>query len=160
MVVVDWPFYPLNFHEIWFDFIEKSYLNWSLLVVTKRIPSFENNSKNILWTKRKKWTKFSISGHCVCHGLRTPNEGINQNNLKFWADVADKICFSRTYKFGIGIWFSAVQWRRRFHHRAYVKFNLIVKRSYLQLSIHIFTSGVDKHFKFPLLYFDFPSFSG
>ena len=23
------------------------------------------------------------------HGLRTPNEGINQRNLKFWADVAD-----------------------------------------------------------------------
>jgi hypothetical protein len=25
------------------------------------------------------------------HGLRTPNEGINQRNLKNWADVADKI---------------------------------------------------------------------
>ena len=37
------------------------------------------------------------------HGLRTPNEGINQRNLKFWADVADKICFGRTSKFGIGI---------------------------------------------------------
>ena len=37
------------------------------------------------------------------HGLRTPNEGINQRNLKFLADVADKICFGRTYKFGIGI---------------------------------------------------------
>ena len=24
------------------------------------------------------------------HGLRTPNEGINQRNLKIWADVADK----------------------------------------------------------------------
>ena len=45
------------------------------------------------------------------HGLRTPNEGIIQGNLKCWADVADKICFGRTYKFGIGIWFSAVQWR-------------------------------------------------
>ena len=53
------------------------------------------------------------------HGLRTPNEGTNQRNLKFWADVADKICFGRTYKFGIGIWFSAVQWRR-FPHRASV----------------------------------------
>ena len=30
------------------------------------------------------------------HGLRTPNEGINQRNLKFWANVADKICFGRT----------------------------------------------------------------
>ena len=37
------------------------------------------------------------------HGLRTPNEGINQRYLKNWADVADKICFSRTYQFGIGI---------------------------------------------------------
>ena len=32
------------------------------------------------------------------HGLRTPNEGINQRNLKFWADVADKIGFGRTYR--------------------------------------------------------------
>ena len=31
------------------------------------------------------------------HGLRTPNEGINQRNLKFWANVADKICFGSTY---------------------------------------------------------------
>ena len=30
------------------------------------------------------------------HGLRTPNEGINQRYLKFWADVAEKICFGRT----------------------------------------------------------------
>ena len=37
------------------------------------------------------------------YALRTPDEYINQRNLKFWADVADKICFSRTYKFGIGV---------------------------------------------------------
>ena len=43
------------------------------------------------------------------HGLRTPNEGINQRYLKNWAEEADKICFGRTYKFGIGIEFSAVQ---------------------------------------------------
>ena len=30
------------------------------------------------------------------HGLRTPNEGKNQRNLKIWADVADKICFGRS----------------------------------------------------------------
>ena len=30
------------------------------------------------------------------HGLWTPNEGMNQRNLIFWADVADKICFGRT----------------------------------------------------------------
>ena len=34
------------------------------------------------------------------HGLRTPNEGINQRYLKNWADVADKICFGRTLNFG------------------------------------------------------------
>ena len=31
-----------------------------------------------------------------CHGLRTPNEGINQRYLKNWADVADKICCRHT----------------------------------------------------------------
>ena len=30
------------------------------------------------------------------HRLRIPNEGINQRNLKIWADVADKIFFGRT----------------------------------------------------------------
>ena len=30
------------------------------------------------------------------HGLRTPNEGINQKYLKNWADAADKICSGRT----------------------------------------------------------------
>ena len=29
------------------------------------------------------------------HGLRTPNEDVNQRYLKNWADVADKICFGR-----------------------------------------------------------------
>ena len=32
----------------------------------------------------------------TAHGLRTPNEGINQRYLKNWAEVADKICFDRT----------------------------------------------------------------
>ena len=45
----------------------------------------------------------------IAHRLQTPNERINQRNLKFWDNVADKICFGRTYKFGIGILFSAVQ---------------------------------------------------
>ena len=31
----------------------------------------------------------------IGHGLRTPNEGINQRYLKNWAKVADKICFGR-----------------------------------------------------------------
>ena len=29
----------------------------------------------------------------INHGLRTPNEGINQ---RIWANTADKICFGRT----------------------------------------------------------------
>ena len=45
------------------------------------------------------------------HGLRTPNEGINQRYLKNWADVADKICCRHTKKVGSGSEFSAVQWR-------------------------------------------------
>ena len=47
--------------------------------------------------------------YCLNHGLLTPNEGINQRNMKIWADVADKICFGRSKKFGSGSWFSAVQ---------------------------------------------------
>ena len=40
--------------------------------------------------------KAFLASHCLnnnelSHGLRTPNEGINQRNLKFWADVADEI---------------------------------------------------------------------
>ena len=34
--------------------------------------------------------------HVYTHGQRTPNTGINQRNLKFWAEVADKIRFGRT----------------------------------------------------------------
>ena len=30
------------------------------------------------------------------HGLRTPNEGMNQRYLKNWADMADKICCRHT----------------------------------------------------------------
>ena len=41
-------------------------------------------------------------------GLRTPNQGINQRYMKTWADVADKICFGRTKRFGIGIEFLAL----------------------------------------------------
>ena len=41
----------------------------------------------------------------VDHRQRTPYEGINQRYLKNLADVANKICFGRTYNFGIGIEF-------------------------------------------------------
>ena len=48
------------------------------------------------------------------HELRTPNEGINQRYLKSWADVADKICFGRTWKWMI------------LHHRKHSNFPLAV----------------------------------
>ena len=35
------------------------------------------------------------SGH-TDHGVRTPNDGINQRYLKEWANVVDKICFGCT----------------------------------------------------------------
>ena len=43
------------------------------------------------------------------HGLRTPNEGINQRYLKNCADVADKICFGVPKNLGVGSEFSAMQ---------------------------------------------------
>ena len=37
------------------------------------------------------------------HGLRTPNEGINQRYLKNWADVADKIKILKPKNLGLGL---------------------------------------------------------
>ena len=37
------------------------------------------------------------------NGLRTPNEGINQRNLKIWADVADKISMAVPKNLGVGV---------------------------------------------------------
>ena len=70
----------------------------------------QNNLMFLLRYKRAKTA--GINAHCLngelktlvfCntmvqqeHGLRTPNEGINQRYLKNWANVADKICFGRT----------------------------------------------------------------
>ena len=34
--------------------------------------------------------------HVLYHGLRTPNKGINQRDLKNWDDEVDKICFGPT----------------------------------------------------------------
>ena len=52
------------------------------------------------------------------HGLRTPNIWRHKTKKPvFCADVAGKICFGRTYKFGIC--FSAKQWSR-FPHRVFV----------------------------------------
>ena len=37
------------------------------------------------------------------HKLLTPNEGINQRNVKIWANVAEKIYFFHTLKFRIEV---------------------------------------------------------
>ena len=55
--------------------------------------SFFWHFKNPHHTFSSKAFLFSFS---LTHGLRTLNEGINQRNLKIWANAADKICFGRT----------------------------------------------------------------
>ena len=44
-----------------------------------------------------------IVSNMTIHGLRTPDEGINQRNLKFWANVADTICFAAPKNLGLGL---------------------------------------------------------
>ena len=91
------------------------------LVHNKQHLKEENPKKNkytvlFIWNPRVSKYYFSALGdvppclkplHCACylcpaHRLRTPNEGINQRNLRIWANVADKISFGRTKRFGIG----------------------------------------------------------
>ena len=38
----------------------------------------------------------NVTASSIYHGLRTPNEGLNQRYLTNWADVADKICCPHT----------------------------------------------------------------
>ena len=45
---------------------------------------------------------FLITSNATFHGLRTPNEGINQRYLKNWADVADKV--PRYLGVGVNFW--------------------------------------------------------
>ena len=40
--------------------------------------------------------------YIVSHGLLTLNEGINQRNLKFWADMADKYASAVPKNLGLG----------------------------------------------------------
>ena len=49
---------------------------------------------NFYWPKSEKILESFYN--IIIHGLRTPNEGINQIYLKNWANVADKKCFSPT----------------------------------------------------------------
>ena len=44
-----------------------------------------------------------LLAHPVQHGLRTTNEGINQRNLKIWADVAKKYASAVPKNLGVGV---------------------------------------------------------
>ena len=68
-----------------------------------------SNVTSILGKHLKKFVNGPKLLILLFHGLRTPNEGINQRYLKNWADVTEKICFGRTKEFGSGSEFSAVQ---------------------------------------------------
>ena len=46
--------------------------------------------------ERKDFLVLVTKKHPSNHGLRTPNEGLNQRILKIWADVGDKICLGGT----------------------------------------------------------------
>ena len=41
--------------------------------------------------------KLDTCMYSFSHGLRTPYEGIKRRNLKFWANMADKICLGHTW---------------------------------------------------------------
>ena len=49
-----------------------------------------STNSNIRRKSYQKLESLAISRHPLDHGLRTPNEGINQKYLKNWADVAAK----------------------------------------------------------------------
>ena len=62
-----------------------------------RVGRWEQVSFVFILEKRKDWKRREIMKYdAPQHGLRTPNEGINQRYLKNWADVADKICCRHT----------------------------------------------------------------
>ena len=68
------------------------------------LGSSQNDQKNKSKNNSLTWLMISavwlasdkLSLYPLYHGLRTPNEGINQRYLKNWANVEDKICFGRT----------------------------------------------------------------
>ena len=118
------------FHNLSYDW-SNDITTWMTLIIIKMRPDFilqkslkslvKNSTiwkwltwqnDNGIWPKEKGGKLFLFSKSlCNVHGLRTPNEGINQRYMKNWADVADKICFGCNSKFGIWIEFSATQWR-------------------------------------------------
>ena len=75
-----------------------------IIYVKKYMSSRVFSDKNRFWHGSN-----PIGEHGITHGLRTPNEGINQRNLKIWADLADEICMLWSY---LKIW----EWELIFGH--------------------------------------------
>ena len=78
----------------------KVYYNLRLWNIQKLVYSFictffGNVMSHIIRYHNKRISVF-FTNKDYDHGLRTLNECINQRNLKIWANVAAKICFSRT----------------------------------------------------------------
>ena len=61
--------------------------NWPVSGRLNNIAYHPESSLDLEYTFTRKTKKLKET----THGLQTPNEGINQRNLKNWADVADKI---------------------------------------------------------------------
>ena len=55
---------------------------------SKKIHNVKTDALELAIILSLSWRKFAYH---QCHGLRTPNEGKNQRNLKIWSAVADKI---------------------------------------------------------------------
>ena len=78
---------------------------WVLIVRPTIVPKMPQNlsaQAQKFWISMKKrfhWMLSMIRGTDYGHPMK---EDMNQRNLKTLADVADKICFGRTKRFGIG----------------------------------------------------------
>ena len=88
---------PVSYHLV-ILFSSRLYVNvkWQLKNA-KCTPVRPRCTVHIKRQKKKLKCTTPIFSNLHRHGLRTPNEGINQRYLKNWADVADKICFGHTY---------------------------------------------------------------
>ena len=69
--------------------LKRGILGASTIILSKDID-------NYAYKCRSNFYRSDVMTVIIDHGLRTPNEGINQTYLKKWADVADKICCRHT----------------------------------------------------------------
>ena len=60
------------------------------------------------WQIRSIYSCSSFSTNGSDHGLRTPNEGINDKNLKIWADVATKYALAVPKNLRVGVDFRPI----------------------------------------------------